>query len=368
MKPVLPCIFLIFVVLTSSAGVATAQSADIDHDSVVTSITLDDSGDAVWTIEYRTSIEDEPTREAFDSLQSDIRSDPASYLASFEDRTQQTVGAAENQTERKMAVEDVEIDIRTLELPEEYGVVEYSFVWTNFSVVDGETIAVGDSLGGFFIEDDSRLILQWDDEYAVKRTSPDPTATSDTRAVWEGPVDFNQLGSVLVLYPAENVPSEPPTPDPEPTPDPPVPDGPDASESPSAVLLTASALLITGLLLAVLYVVVPQSISKSSETEPEPTTDSSPRVGDQEENGVDNSGEEKESSEPDEDLLSNEERVLRVIKDNGGRVKQQQIVGELDWTDAKTSLVVNGMREEGEVEVFKLGRENVVSLPDEDMF
>jgi hypothetical protein len=66
---------------------------------------------------------------------------------------------------------------------------------------------------------------------------------------------------------------------------------------------------------------------------------------------------------PDE-LLSNEERVVRLLEEHGGRLKQQAVVAELDWTEAKTSQVVSDLRETGDVESFRLGRENVLSLPD----
>jgi Uncharacterized membrane-associated protein/domain len=66
--------------------------------------------------------------------------------------------------------------------------------------------------------------------------------------------------------------------------------------------------------------------------------------------------------------LSNEERVLRLLKGNGGRMKQQQVVTELDWTDAKTSQVVGSLREDEKIEVFRIGRENVLTLPGETDF
>ena len=69
-----------------------------------------------------------------------------------------------------------------------------------------------------------------------------------------------------------------------------------------------------------------------------------------------------------EALLSSEERVLRLLEDNGGRMKQQQVVQELDWTDAKTSQVVGTLRDDGEIEVFRIGRENVLALPGETGF
>ncbi|MFC7232041.1 helix-turn-helix transcriptional regulator [Saliphagus sp. GCM10025308] len=64
------------------------------------------------------------------------------------------------------------------------------------------------------------------------------------------------------------------------------------------------------------------------------------------------------------ELLSNEEQVINLLESRGGRMKQQSVVEELDWTDAKTSKVVTGLREEGKLESFRLGRENVLSLPE----
>lgn len=45
-------------------------------------------------------------------------------------------------------------------------------------------------------------------------------------------------------------------------------------------------------------------------------------------------------------------------------MKQQQLVDELGWTDAKTSSVVSQLRENGTIDSFRLGRENVLHLPD----
>ena len=66
----------------------------------------------------------------------------------------------------------------------------------------------------------------------------------------------------------------------------------------------------------------------------------------------------------DDELLSNSERVTALLEHNDGRMKQQAIASELEWSDAKTSQVIGKMREADDVETFRLGRENVVSLPD----
>jgi uncharacterized membrane protein len=56
---------------------------------------------------------------------------------------------------------------------------------------------------------------------------------------------------------------------------------------------------------------------------------------------------------------------MRLVRDRGGRMKQQEVVSELDWSAARTSQVVSGLREDGALETFRLGRENVLKLPED---
>lgn len=64
------------------------------------------------------------------------------------------------------------------------------------------------------------------------------------------------------------------------------------------------------------------------------------------------------------DLLSDEERVERLLEDNGGRMKQANIVRETDWSNAKVSQLLSSMDEDERIEKLRIGRENLISLPD----
>ncbi|MFB6353760.1 MAG: helix-turn-helix transcriptional regulator, partial [Halobacteriales archaeon] len=66
------------------------------------------------------------------------------------------------------------------------------------------------------------------------------------------------------------------------------------------------------------------------------------------------------------ELLSDEERVLRLLRERGGRMKQVDIVEETDWSNAKVSQLLSSMAEAGDVEKLRIGRENLISLPDEE--
>jgi hypothetical protein len=67
----------------------------------------------------------------------------------------------------------------------------------------------------------------------------------------------------------------------------------------------------------------------------------------------------------DPSLLSDEERVERLLDRNGGRMKQARIVKETGWSNAKVSQLLSTMADDGRVEKLRLGRENLISLPDE---
>jgi hypothetical protein len=71
--------------------------------------------------------------------------------------------------------------------------------------------------------------------------------------------------------------------------------------------------------------------------------------------------------EPDPELLSDEERVERLLERNGGRMKQANIVSETGWSNAKVSQLLSAMDEAGRVNKLRIGRENLISLPDEDI-
>ncbi|WP_246308336.1 helix-turn-helix transcriptional regulator [Halosimplex rubrum] len=69
----------------------------------------------------------------------------------------------------------------------------------------------------------------------------------------------------------------------------------------------------------------------------------------------------------DEDLLSDEERVERLIERNGGRMKQAAIVQETGWSNAKVSQLLSAMDDDDRIDKLRIGRENLISFPDEDV-
>ena len=64
-------------------------------------------------------------------------------------------------------------------------------------------------------------------------------------------------------------------------------------------------------------------------------------------------------------FLSDEGRIVQVLVENGGRIKQHQITDETGWSKSKVSRILSRMCDDGTVEKITVGRENVITLPEE---
>ncbi|TQQ82333.1 helix-turn-helix transcriptional regulator [Halonotius roseus] len=319
-----------------------AQQTGVNADDVRITISLAENGTAEWELAFRRILETDEEEAAFESLQADIADDPASYTNPFAERIRRTVATAENTTDREMAAENFSVDTETQSLGREYGIVTYRFTWENFAATNDDELRAGDAIDGFFLDDQTRLRVQWPDGYTADSVTPAADETPDNAVVWDGDsTDF-------------------------------------VTGEPRIVVAESGSGLTPGMLIGVIIVILlagvggwfyqrppspadsPSPAAAANEADDEPDATPADQPGDDAETTAATA-----DDEPDPELLSNEEQVLRLLDDYGGRMKQKQVIEELGWTDAKTSKVVSGLREDGEIDSFRIGRENVLTFPDE---
>ena len=347
------------------------EQMDVDPDDVLIQVTVDANGDAAWEVQYRIRLATSDEEQAFEEMREDIDADPDAYTDQFRERMVATADAAETATGREMEVTETTVTAERRELPQSYGVVTYQFRWSGFAAVDDDNLVIGDAIDGLFLDEASSLIISWPDGYGLVDASPSPTETRDGAVVWAGPIDFTNGEPRVTVEP----------------------DG--YAVSPLLLLLVGLVILGGGAAAyrwrrgdsavavgdtdsdAASEEGVSDATGRSDVTEATEATDST-EVSDQttektEPHGTEEVGEttsesaDVSGSSPDEALLSNEEQVLRLIESNGGRMKQKRVAEELDWTAAKTSQVVTGLRDDDAIDGFRLGRENVLSLPSYDV-
>jgi hypothetical protein len=360
-------------------GAAQLGDAGIEPDGALLRADVRADGDARWTVEYRVRLNDENTTAAFESLRENIEANESAYTSTFADRMRATARAAENTTGREMRVENVSVSATRQQLPQEYGVVTYQFDWRGFAVADGETLRAGDALAGLFLDRQTTLVLSWPDAYATTAVQPSPDERRENAAVWVGPTDFGDGEPAVSLSTAATETGGVGGSGGDGVDDGAGRDGTGGSGS-SLLPLVGGALLLA---VATGAVVLWRQSQRDERAVGVPDAEA-PRAGDDvsdaaatttaaaDTDGAEDTDTEEtdvataddESPDPWEDeLLSNEERVLALLEHNDGRMKQQAVAAELDWSDAKTSQVIGKLRDADEIETFRIGRENVVSLP-----
>lgn len=294
------------------------SSVEAEADAILIEIDVDEDGDATWRVEHRIRLATESDETAFEEMAEDIEANPTEYEERYAERMGAAAATAADRTDRPMAIEDVTVSTSKAEIPERYGIVTYEFHWTGFAATEGNEIRMGDAIEGMFLDDRMVLIMSWPESHGLESISPTPDEERSSSVVWRGPRDFGSGHPSVVVA-----------------------DGLLGTVDRSAVTLFLPALIAAVALMVVLYHRRPsRSHSPASSTE------------------------ETDTEDVDLSLLSNEEQVVRVLEDHGGRMKQKELAETLDWTAAKTSQVTGDLREKGTIEGFRLGRENVLKLPD----
>lgn len=303
-----------------AAGAAEATSAD----RVVIVVSLTPDGDARWRVAYHYHLTDETDERAFAELRADVESDPGTHAAQFADGVRPAVGAAENRTGRAMALRNVTVAVSREPIPQgadRAGVVAYRFTWEGFAAANGTHVAAGEAIAGFYLSPKTSLTLTWPVEYRLQAAVPSADERGDSRLTWQGELTFadDEPRVRLVEAGASGQAAEPAT----------------GTRDGGPLPFLLAGLAVLGL------------------------------VGGLGAFALRRRGAADEPAAPTDELLSDEERVHAALEAGGGRLKQQDIAEACDWHPSKTSKVLSDMQEAGTVEVFRLGRENVVTLPEE---
>jgi len=335
-------------------------------------VELNPDRSADWTVAVRYSLADENETAAFETAGERFR---AGEVGPSADLFEGFRREANRNVSRSMSIQDVDREVVVHEDPQEFdvatedavavGELRLTFTWTAFLAQDGESLVLGDALTTSgnetwlrSLEASQTLEVATPDGYTVTGTpSTAVTRLSDGDVIIEGPQTFDGGEPVAIVY------------------------GP--AGSPPWGMVAAAVLLAATLVAgsAVGY----RRVNGADAEADEPVANgdeagtreggrspvSGPNVGGGSETDAgeadDADGDEGEDGDgPDLSLLSDEERVERLLDESGGRMRQADIVAETGWSDAKVSQLLSAMADEGRVEKLRLGRENLISLPDDE--
>ncbi|WP_135303861.1 helix-turn-helix transcriptional regulator [Haloarcula amylovorans] len=382
MVPRAPAAFLVLLVVASVATPVAAsavaptrpaqQMAPTETPTPVSENTtfyvqIQPNGDARWTITDTYALEDQNDTEAFESLaqkyvdgETDTR-----WEAAFREANERATAA----TGREMNITGMN---RDYVVNEHRGTLILEFTWTDFATVERGQLFVGDAFdtpeGTWFksLNENQQLVISAPAGYGVQN-SPPRTAVIDGELRFEGPRTF-EPDYLEIIYTGNPDRSSTGTP-----------------EQPAGLFgnipfwFGAVLMLVVGLVVAVGYINWQGTLDLPPAGASETNTDggsgggaagavaSGAASGGSNDSDTTVASDDGEDEETDVTLLSDEERVERLLDQNGGRMKQARIVKETGWSNAKVSQLLSSMDEDGRIDKLRIGRENLISFPDEDV-
>ncbi|NGM69270.1 hypothetical protein G6M89_09660 [Natronolimnobius sp. AArcel1] len=358
-----------------------------DFDSTTFEITVHENGSATWTFRYEHHFDEsnETTRSEFETFADEFESDETDLYTLFSEQAQAMVETGDEQTEREM---DATAFNRSAQVDGTFnpvGVVEMTFTWHGFAAVEDESILVGDVFENqnLILTEEQAMELQASDGLAFEHVEPEAqyvgTSLSEANSVhWSGERQFLDGHPRVELTKTDEGADSPLT--------------AMTDNTNSSWLFAAGALIIlAGSGGAVWY---RRHRSDSSKTPEHTATDDQTAVSDTPDTGARTSHETAaqrgttpaagghqtpdSSTETDtdesasantphpplseDDLLTDEDRVVKLIRENGGRMKQVNIVDETGWSKSKVSMLLSEMEADDTISKLRVGRENIISL------
>jgi uncharacterized membrane protein len=242
----------------------------------------------------------------------------------FQNKVTSLMEKAQNSTGREMSVE---FESMSISVSGSYAVVEYSFNWWNFSKTEDAKITVGDvfQVENFFLQlyGDGEVNMTYPSGYVIETVSPQPYERIDSRQtlIWVGTADFTNNTRIVLEKEA-------------------------LTSGPLNVLQQNEIIIVSLIAIISASLVVFYSLRHRQKKGREATA--KPKI--------------TGSLETESD----EEKIVKLIRDSGGSLYQSTITDRCGFSKAKTSQILSILESKGIVHRIKKGRQKVVTLVDEN--
>ncbi len=269
------------------------------------SIQINGDGSALWKVNSFSDID--ATVDPFDSFQTKVLN---------------LVDSAANVTHRGMSVDENSLQINTTILSQSK-TTEYSFLWQNFSVIQGGQIVFGDvfQVNGFFslLYGDAAMQANYPSTFSVESVTPTPYQRNEAAKTldWSRTQDLVNSKTNVVLTHASLMGNS------------------NQSGWELYAIIVAVAIVGVTLGLGIFYFMKRRRLSQSMKS-----VIPAVRV----------------------ELETEEGKVLKLLKSSGVGIRQSVVVDQLGFSKAKTSQLLAALEEKGSITRYKKGRDKIVNL------
>lgn len=293
-------IFIIFLISTAIV--------DAVPENYRTTYTIDikENGSATWNVEYRTLL---TTKEDFNAFENYSKQLKSIYIPEFMELMQRSASEAASATSRDMVARNFSGNTSIQSTPTgKYGIVSFSFIWTNFATLD--PLNIGDVFaGGLYLSKDNTLIIKYPSGFIVDEVTPKPDQSRD-ELIWYGLRSFGAKEPRIIL---------------------------------SKPAFSWGTALIIVVAIAVIIAAGSYFIGRRKEDKTDPQQPQNIEITELE-------------------MVDVEERIKKLLKEGGGELYQSEIGRQLDLPKSSVSFALNQLHEKKLILKIKKGRENLIRL------
>jgi len=306
MKPRIPLALLIataFVLIIASAGRVQAQTTYTQY-----KIMLNGDGSASWTITQVSGL-----------------NGTVDTIAGFQQKATVLITAAAAETQRPMIADNDSFQTITTITSSDSKTTEYMFTWLNFSNTVNGQLMVGDvfSVSGFFnqLYGDGALQINYPDNYTLKSVTPTPDERDDSTQTlqWLGTQFFVSEHPSIILIPQDQSSTN-------------------SGQPPYLLVGSVSAVAVAAAVAG--WLLANRRHQQNSKETPSTSTVTA--------------------------LETEEEKIIKVLRSNGGSAYQSAITEQTRFSKAKTSQLLTALEAKGVVQRHKRGRDKIVNLNEQD--
>jgi len=299
---------ILYLAIFFTIWISIANAAP-DNYKVIYTIDVKENGSAIWNVEYRTLLSTQDELYSFENYTSQLNS---KYLVEFKELMERSAMEASNGTSRKMDATDFKGEATIQSTPTgKFGVVRYIFTWNNFARID-QNFSIGDAfVGGLYLSNDNTLIIHYPQDYTVQQIIPQPDQSRD-ELVWYGLRSFGKGEPQIIL----TKPSFP------------------------WITTVAAVISIFFVVIGIFLITRKKDSEINSDREVIETNIDIPEI----------------------EMMDLEDRILKLLKENGGALYQSEIGRQLDLPKSTISSALNQLHDKNLIQKIKKGRENLIRM------
>ncbi|MFU8869267.1 helix-turn-helix transcriptional regulator [Natronococcus sp.] len=328
-----------------------------DFDSTTFEITVHENGSATWTFRHEQRLEDDEEEMNFGAFAEEFEEDETGLYDRFTDQAEALTDTGEETTDREMEATAFNRSATTEYRPGAMGVIEMTFVWEGFADVEDDRIVVGDVFQNMYLGSDQSLVILPGDDLVFTDAEPEGEYTASTMEnassmTWSGEREFLEGHPRTVLQDADDVGSDSTA-------------GTTGGSGQGTLLswpvMLGTVAVVFGAVVAAAWYRTRRDGSVADDSPSEVAEPAGPRA-ESAAMGAEAEKRDESGTLTEEELLTDEDRVIKLIRENGGRMKQVNIVEETGWSKSKVSMLLSEMEREGDISKLRVGRENIISL------